>query len=82
MDSMPEKLRLISKESKEEIKVECLFVEVKSSNDRLDPRQVDWLNILDWYGNNARVCQFVDSNRKPKRKKKAGKASKKKAATS
>ena len=39
------------------VRAECLFVEVKSQNDRLDARQEDWLNILDKYGN-ARVCKF------------------------
>lgn len=40
-----------------EIHVECMLVEVKSLNDRLDARQEDWLNILDKHGN-ARVCKF------------------------
>jgi hypothetical protein len=40
---------------------ECMLVEVKSHNDRLDPRQEDWLNILDQHGN-ARVCKFVKKN--------------------
>ena len=39
------------------IRVECMLVEVKSQNDRLDSRQEDWLNVLDKYGN-VRVCQF------------------------
>jgi hypothetical protein len=39
------------------IQVECMLVEVKSQNDRLDPRQEDWLNVLDRNGN-ARVCKF------------------------
>ena len=42
------------------VTVECMLVEVKSSNDRLDPRQEDWLNILDKHGN-ARVCKFEKS---------------------
>lgn len=41
---------------------QCMMVEVKSSNDRLDPRQEDWLNVLDRYGN-ARVCKFEDSKK-------------------
>mmetsp|Transcript_1828 Transcript_1828/g.2698 ORF Transcript_1828/g.2698 Transcript_1828/m.2698 type:complete len:90 (+) Transcript_1828:163-432(+) len=39
------------------IKVQCMFVEVKSANDRLDGRQEDWLNVLDRHGS-ARVCKF------------------------
>jgi len=39
------------------IRVECMLVEVKSQNDRLDSRQEDWLNVLDKHGN-VRVCQF------------------------
>jgi VRR-NUC domain len=46
------------------IQVECMCVEVKSQNDRLDPRQEDWLNILSQHGN-ARVCKFE----KPKKLK-------------
>jgi hypothetical protein len=53
---MPERLRL--EHNAQKIRVECMCVEVKSQNDRLDPRQEDWLNILDRYGN-ARVCKFV-----------------------
>eukprot|EP00536_Pseudo-nitzschia_multiseries_P014936 jgi/Psemu1/216379/e_gw1.793.34.1 len=53
--SMPEKLHFCH--DSRQIKVECMFVEVKSQNDRLDSRQEDWLNILDQYGN-ARVCKF------------------------
>jgi hypothetical protein len=34
------------------------MVEVKSSNDRLDPRQEDWLNVIDRHGR-ARVCKFT-----------------------
>jgi hypothetical protein len=46
------------------IQVECMLVEVKSQNDRLDPRQEDWLNVLDRHGN-ARVCKFgKKTNRK------------------
>ncbi len=39
------------------VRVECMLVEVKSQNDRLDARQEDWLNVLDQYGN-VRVCKF------------------------
>ena len=63
---IPEKLRLIHQSRT--IKVECMFVEVKSQNDRLDSRQEDWLNILDLHGN-ARVCKFE----KPKNAKKKAK---------
>ena len=52
---MPEKLRM--SHGSRQIRVECMFVEVKSQNDRLDSRQEDWLNILDLHGN-ARVCKF------------------------
>ena len=52
---LPPRLNLSHNDRK--IRVECMFVEVKSQNDRLDPRQEDWLNILDKYGN-ARVCKF------------------------
>jgi len=43
------------------LSVQCLFVEVKSANDRLDVRQEDWLNIIGECGN-ARVCKFVKKN--------------------
>eukprot|EP00539_Tryblionella_compressa_P005992 CAMPEP_0178768774 /NCGR_PEP_ID=MMETSP0744-20121128/20438_1 /TAXON_ID=913974 /ORGANISM="Nitzschia punctata, Strain CCMP561" /LENGTH=497 /DNA_ID=CAMNT_0020424907 /DNA_START=36 /DNA_END=1530 /DNA_ORIENTATION=- len=59
---MPDRLRLEHNDQK--VKVECMCVEVKSQNDRLDPRQEDWLNILDQHGN-ARVCKF----QKPKHSK-------------
>ena len=61
--SMPEKLCLIH--NSRQIRAECMFVEVKSQNDRLDARQEDWLNILDQHGN-ARVCKF---EKPPKRDK-------------
>lgn len=60
--AMPDRLCLSHSDRK--IRVECMCVEVKSQNDRLDPRQEDWLNILDRFGN-ARVCKFE----KPKRRK-------------
>jgi hypothetical protein len=53
--AMPGRLSLCHNNRK--IRVECMCVEVKSQNDRLDPRQEDWLNILDRFGN-ARVCKF------------------------
>ena len=39
------------------------MVEVKSSNERLDPRQEDWLNVMDRHGN-ARVCKFEQTRKK------------------
>ena len=47
------------------VQPECLLVEVKSSNDRLDARQEDWLNVLDRTGQ-ARVCKFTESQKKRK----------------
>lgn len=44
------------------ILVQCLFVEVKSQNDRLDGRQEDWLNVLDRVGH-ARVCKFLGNKK-------------------
>lgn len=61
LDMLPERLQLMHKERR--VRVECLMVEVKSSNDRLDARQEDWLNVLDKNGN-ARVCKFEDSSKK------------------
>ena len=60
---LPERLELSHNETP--VDVECMFVEVKSLNDRLDARQEDWLNILSKFGN-ARVCKFGDG--KPKKK--------------
>uniref|UniRef100_A0A8J9S4U3 Fanconi-associated nuclease n=1 Tax=Phaeodactylum tricornutum TaxID=2850 RepID=A0A8J9S4U3_PHATR len=72
---VPERLELCC--NGRNIKAECMMVEVKSSNDRLDPRQEDWLNILDQHGN-ARVCKFEDSkkgkNRKPNSRTSTGSA--------
>ena len=51
------------------IRAECMFVEVKSANDRLDARQEDWLNVLDRVAN-ARVCKF-SSKKKAKGEAKA-----------
>lgn len=64
MDRRPERLRLFH--SGRAVKVECMMIEVKSSNDRLDPRQEDWLNVLDQYGN-ARVCKFEDKSQSKKK---------------
>ena len=49
--------KLILSHNGRSIRCECMFVEVKSANDRLDVRQEDWLNVLDRVGN-ARVCKF------------------------
>ena len=51
------------------IRAECMFVEVKSANDRLDARQEDWLNVLDRVAD-ARVCKF-SSKKKAKGEAKA-----------
>jgi len=61
LDMLPEKLRLHHEDRS--VKVQCLMVEVKSSNDRLDARQEDWLNVLSREGH-ARVCKFEDSRKK------------------
>lgn len=53
--TLPAKLEM--KHEDKDVTVDCMFVEVKSSNDRLDSRQEDWLNILDGC-TNARVCKF------------------------
>jgi hypothetical protein len=47
------------------VRVECMLVEVKSHNDRLDPRQEDWLNVLDRFGN-VRVCKFTAKQKEKK----------------
>jgi VRR-NUC domain len=60
---MPDRLRL--RHNDRNVRVECMCVEVKSQNDRLDPRQEDWLNILDRFGN-ARVCKFAKPKKPPK----------------
>ena len=71
MEDLPEKLQLTFEGMR--VIPECMTVEVKSSNDRLDPRQEDWLNILDRYGN-ARVCKFEDSKKYKRRLEKEAKA--------
>lgn len=60
---IPERL-MLSYENKS-VAVQCMFVEVKSANDKLDERQEDWLNVLDRFGN-ARICKFHHA---PKKKK-------------
>lgn len=40
------------------VRAECMFVEVKSANDRLSERQEDWLSILE-SSTTARVCKFT-----------------------
>jgi hypothetical protein len=57
--TFPNKLQLLHNEK--QVKVDCMFVEVKSVNDRLDARQEDWLNIIDKFAD-ARVCKFVSKN--------------------
>ena len=59
--TLPEPLILVH--NFKSVKIQCMFVEVKSMNDRLDGRQEDWLNLLDRLGN-ARVCKFVDNKTK------------------
>ena len=68
MEDLPERLRLTYNGSA--VIPETMMVEVKSSNDRLDPRQEDWLNVLDKHGN-ARVCKFEDSKKAKRRAEKA-----------
>ena len=63
---LPDRLELCY--NGKEIVPECMMVEVKSSNDRLDGRQEDWLNILDKNGQ-ARVCKFESSSTTQKTKK-------------
>ena len=59
--TLPEPLILVH--NCKSVKIQCMFVEVKSMNDRLDGRQEDWLNLLDRLGN-ARVCKFIDNKTK------------------
>jgi len=66
LDSLPERLQL--KHNDRAVKVECWMVEVKSSSDRLDARQEDWLNVLDRHGM-ARVCKFEDTRSSKKKEK-------------
>jgi hypothetical protein len=66
MDDILAKRLLLDHRSRR-VRVECMMVEVKSSNDRLDSRQEDWLNVLDRYGE-ARVCKFDKSCKTDKAK--------------
>ena len=61
---VPERVVLNHKDKT--VLVQCMFVEVKSANDRLDNRQEDWLNILDGAGY-ARVCKFKSQVKKGRR---------------
>jgi hypothetical protein len=56
--ALPKRLELVYDDRP--VSVECVMVEVKSSNDRLDPRQEDWLNVIDRHGR-ARVCKFTST---------------------
>jgi len=55
LPTFPSKLELVHHEK--QVVVDCMFIEVKSANDRLDARQEDWLNIIDMCAG-ARVCKF------------------------
>ncbi|KAL7548122.1 hypothetical protein ACHAWF_011417 [Thalassiosira exigua] len=57
----PDRLEFLHEDKR--VEAECLFVEVKSSNDRLSERQEDWLSILE-NCTNARVCKFTSSPNK------------------
>ncbi len=48
----------------EPVKLQSMFVEVKSANDTLDERQEDWLNIICNRGGEARICKFESSQKK------------------
>ena len=60
IDKLPP--RLVLRHDDRDVRVQCMFVEVKSLTDRLDGRQEDWLNVLDRVGN-ARVCKFGDGKK-------------------
>jgi VRR-NUC domain len=68
MVPMPEALQF--QHEGRRIRVECMLVEVKSQNDRLDARQEDWLNILDRHGT-VRVCKFGAQKKATSNKSKA-----------
>eukprot|EP00978_Attheya_sp_CCMP212_P001681 scaffold3453_cov54-Attheya_sp.AAC.6 len=68
--SDPEPLSLVH--NGRTVKVQCMFVEVKSANDRLDARQEDWLNVLDRVGH-ARVCKFENGRTKSRLHRKPSK---------
>jgi len=58
----------------EEVVVQTMFIEVKSANDTLDSRQVDWLNIMASHHVLSRVCKFkAKAKVKEKEKVKKGK---------
>jgi len=70
--AVPVPPKLVLSHEDRTIRAECMFVEVKSANDRLDARQEDWLNVLDRVAN-ARVCKF-SSKKKAKKNAKASTA--------
>ena len=59
LPKFPNKLEFIHEDRR--VKADCMFVEVKSANDRLSERQEDWLSILEGC-TNARVCKFTSSS--------------------
>ncbi|KAL7541259.1 hypothetical protein ACHAXR_010769 [Thalassiosira sp. AJA248-18] len=59
LPSFPDKLDFMHDQKK--VRADCMFVEVKSANDRLSERQEDWLSILE-NCTSARVCKFVNSS--------------------
>ena len=62
LPSFPELLEFVHEERR--VRADCMFVEVKSANDRLSERQEDWLSILESSAN-ARVCKFTSSKVSP-----------------
>lgn len=58
LPSFPDMLEFVHEERR--VRADCMFVEVKSANDRLSERQEDWLSILE-SSTNARVCKFTNS---------------------
>jgi len=62
--SLPDPERLDLSFSCKPVKLQAMFVEVKSANDTLDDRQEDWLNIICNRGGEARVCKFKSSQKK------------------
>jgi hypothetical protein len=61
LPSFPEILEFVHEERR--VRADCMFVEVKSANDRLSERQEDWLSILE-SSTNARVCKFTNNSPK------------------
>ena len=53
------------------IEFQTMFVEVKSANDNLDSRQVDWINIMNSAGIEARVCKFRSRTKAEGKRKQA-----------